>query len=89
MSQGALVGAVFIVAGNEHEARQFAERMELRRRQWVYLDGVHRIHGHKERPFILVGSYRQRPDFLQVEQTLLLHNCRQVSQEFIHRICRR
>lgn len=84
-----IAGALIIVSGTREEAVQFAKAMEMKPRQWSYLDRAHKIHGQYGRPFILVGSYKNRRDLSDVMLALRLHHSKQVSEQFVHRICGR
>lgn len=84
-----ITGALVVVAGNRDEAQAFARQMELKPRQWSFLDRAHKIRGQFGRPFILVGSYQRRRDIDEVLLQLRLQHSKQVSVEFVHRICGR
>ena len=49
-----------IVAGNFHQAEEFAERMGWVPREWSYVDHPDRIRGLKDTDLYFVGTYWDR-----------------------------
>jgi len=61
---------LIILAGNAEQARSYAERAGLHRRSYSILS-ANTVRGMLYPDVILVGTYRERPDFQEIRQALI------------------
>jgi hypothetical protein len=56
-----------VIAGNQKQARLWAECHHLQRQEWFYVAGPESLSGVRDVAFVWSGTYSNRPDYPVIE----------------------
>ena len=64
---------IFILAGNLHQAREYADAHRLATSDGKFIVGAHTLRGMRDMRYVRVGTWRHRYDIAEVEQALRIY----------------
>lgn len=72
---------IYILSGTCDQAKNYAEKKQLRYQDWLPLTGVHQLKGTRNKKVHAVGSWYRRPDIAEISQEII---CREAEVEYPH-----